>query len=85
MSRGLAGRRVAVIGAGPVGLEAAARFAEVGANVTVLEQGLVGEAVAAWGHVRLFSPWRMNCGPSGLRLLEALPAEAEAFRRRNGC
>ncbi len=79
MSRGLAGRRVAVIGAGPVGLEAAARFAEAGANVTVLEQGLVGEAVAAWGHVRLFSPWRMNCGPSGLRLLGALPAEAEAF------
>jgi hypothetical protein len=79
VSSGLRGRSVAIIGAGPIGLEAAARFSEAGAAVTVLEQGLVGDAVSAWGHVRLFSPWKMNCGPSGLRLLGALPAEGEAF------
>lgn len=68
-----------ILGGGPIGLEAAARFAESGATVTVFEQGAIGAAVAAWGHVQLFSPWRMNCGPAGLRLLGGLPGEAGAF------
>lgn len=79
MNRPLAGLRVVVLGAGPVGLETAARFAETGGAVTVFEQGAVGAAVSEWGHVELFSPWKMNCGPSGLRLLGALPGAADAF------
>lgn len=50
---------VVVIAAGPVGLAAAAHLAERGLPFQVLEGGqTAGAAVARWGHVRLFSPWR---------------------------
>lgn len=50
---------VAIIGAGPVGLAAAAHLLQVGATPLVLEAGpRVGWSVRQWGHVRLFSPWR---------------------------
>ena len=52
---------VVVIGAGPIGLAAAAHLHERGLPFTVLEAGPgPGASVAAWGHVRLFSPWRYN-------------------------
>lgn len=52
---------VVVIGAGAVGLAAAARLLERGLAPLVLEQGPnAGSTVSAWGHVRLFSPWRFN-------------------------
>lgn len=48
---------VAVIGAGPVGLAAAAHLMEPGITPVVLERGArVGASVAEWGHVQLFSP-----------------------------
>jgi thioredoxin reductase len=63
---------VVVIGAGPVGLAAAAHLAERGVKFTVLESGTeAGAAVREWGHVRVFSPWRYNIDPSARRLLEA--------------
>lgn len=70
--------RVAVLGAGPVGLEAALWGARLGFDVTVIEQGDVGDNVLAWGHVRMFSPWRMNVSPIGLEALghPALPWDA---------
>jgi len=50
---------VVVIGAGPVGLAAAAELAERGITFLVLEAGdSAGAAISQWGHVRLFSPWR---------------------------
>ena len=50
---------VAVIGAGPVGLSAAAHLHNYGQPFVVLEAGdEAGAAVRAWGHVRAFSPWR---------------------------
>jgi thioredoxin reductase len=50
---------VVVIGAGPVGLAAAAHLAERGMPLVVLESGRsAGTSVLQWGHVRLFSPWR---------------------------
>lgn len=50
---------VAVIGAGPVGLAAAAHLLARGETPSVLEAGpAVGHAVRLWGHVRMFTPWR---------------------------
>src|SRR5205823_5258036 len=49
---------VAVIGAGPVGLAAAAHLLERGLRPVILEAASeVAASVRDWGHVRLFSPW----------------------------
>jgi hypothetical protein len=62
---------VVVIGAGPVGLAAAAHLAERGIAFTVLEAGATpAAAVRQWGHVRLFSPWRYNIDAAAARLLD---------------
>lgn len=66
----LEGRRVAVLGAGPIGLEAALHAATLGAHVRVYERGAVAENVEAWGHVTLFSPFGMNYTPVGRRWLD---------------
>ena len=63
---------VAIIGAGPIGLAAAAHLIEKGETPVVLEAGAaVGASVREWGHVRLFSPWRYLVDPAARRLLEA--------------
>jgi thioredoxin reductase len=50
---------VVVIGAGPVGLAAAAQLLERNLDPLVLERGSsVGASMRDWGHVALFSPWR---------------------------
>ncbi|WP_369370255.1 FAD-dependent oxidoreductase [Promicromonospora sp. Populi] len=87
---------VVVIGAGPVGLAAAAHLAERGLEPLVLEAGDgPGAAVAQWGHVRLFSPWRYDVDAAARRLLtsgteedqwdepdpDALPAGADLVER----
>ncbi|MGH1561429.1 FAD-dependent oxidoreductase [Mumia sp. DW29H23] len=60
-----------VIGAGPVGLAAAAHLLERGLDPLVLEAGeQVGAAIASWGHVRLFSPWRYDIDAAAQRLLD---------------
>jgi hypothetical protein len=61
-----------VVGAGPIGLAAAAHAAERGLTTVVLEAGpAVGSAVRDWGHVRLFSPWRELLDTAAVRLLGA--------------
>jgi thioredoxin reductase len=61
---------VVVVGAGPVGLAAAAQLAERGIAFVVLEAGEhPAAAVRQWGHVRLFSPWRFNIDAAAARLL----------------
>ena len=57
--------RLVIIGAGPVGLEAALRGVRAGYDVAVLEQGQVGQAVQSWGHVELFTPFGMNSSSIG--------------------
>lgn len=62
---------VAVIGAGPVGLAAAAQLATRGLDFVILEAGdSVAAAISEWAHVRLFSPWRFDTDPAARALLE---------------
>ena len=62
---------VAVIGAGPVGLAAAAHLAERGVPFVVFEAGEgPAAAVRQWGHVTFFSPWRFNVDRAAERLLK---------------
>lgn len=52
---------VAIIGAGPVGLAAAAHLMERGLEPVILERGTrVADHFRQFAHVRLFSPWRYN-------------------------
>ena len=70
---------VAVIGAGPVGLAAAARLVERGITPLVLEAGdTVGANLVDYGHVRLFSPWRYNVDPAMAALLASTGWQAPA-------
>jgi hypothetical protein len=63
---------VVVIGAGPVGLAAAAHLISKGETPLILEAGeSVGASVRKWGHVRIFSPWRYNVDTASAALLEA--------------
>ncbi|MEO7157214.1 MAG: FAD-dependent oxidoreductase, partial [Vicinamibacterales bacterium] len=63
---------VVVIGAGPVGLAAAAHLARYRQPFVVLEAGeAAGAAVRQWGHVRTFSPWRYLIDRAAADLLEA--------------
>ncbi|WP_395639037.1 NAD(P)-binding domain-containing protein [Pseudolysinimonas sp.] len=82
---------VVIIGAGPVGLAAAAQLLERGIEPLVLEQGdTVGAAIREWGHTRLFSPWKHVTDAASVRLLtaegwtpqhpEAMPTGAELVK-----
>ena len=60
-----------MIGAGPVGLAAAAHLLARGLEPLVFEAGAaVGASVREWGHVRVFSPWEFNVDPVAAELLE---------------
>jgi hypothetical protein len=63
--------RIAVLGAGPIGLEAALYAATIELPVTVYERGRIGDHLHQWGHVRLFSPFGMNGTPLGRARLRA--------------
>ena len=63
-------KTVAIVGAGPVGLAAAAHVLEQGLRPIVLEAGAdIGHAVRQWSHVQLFSPWEYNIDRAAVRLL----------------
>lgn len=63
-------KTVAIIGAGPVGLAAAAHVLERGMSPIVLEAGPeAAHAVRQWQHVQLFSPWEYNVDKAAARLL----------------
>ena len=57
--------RLAIVGAGPTGLEAALAAADVGLPFTLYEASSgAGAHVRSWGHVRLFTPWSLNASPA---------------------
>jgi thioredoxin reductase len=80
--------RVAVLGAGPVGVEAAVYARACGLTVGVYERGQAGEHLLRWGHVRMFTPFGMNASPLGLQTLHRerpardLPAETDIITGR---
>ena len=63
--------RIAILGAGPIGLEAALYARYLGYEVDIYERGRAAEHVLRWGHVRMFSPFEMNRSPLGLAALRA--------------
>ncbi len=76
--------RIAILGAGPIGLETALYARYLGYKVRLFERGGSPAAnVLAWGHVRLFTPFSMNASPLGIAALQAqdpgwqCPAEGE--------
>lgn len=75
--------RLAIIGAGPIGLEAALA-ARNDYDVRIYERGAVADAIRKWGHVRMFSPFGMNASDAGCAHLAhagiSLPA-ADALLR----
>ena len=70
---------LAILGAGPTGLEAALAASDAGIPFTVYEAASEpGGNVRAWGHVRLFTPWDLNVSPRMRRHLAAAGVEAPA-------
>ncbi|MEK4083576.1 NAD(P)-binding domain-containing protein [Psychrobacillus sp. FSL K6-1415] len=62
---------IVVIGAGPVGLAAAAHLADKRERFILIESGdSVGSNILSWGHVRLFSPWQYNIDKIAKKTLE---------------
>ncbi|NIP57365.1 MAG: FAD-dependent oxidoreductase [Gemmatimonadetes bacterium] len=56
--------RIAILGAGPVGLDAALAALDGGYPFAVYEAAPEPAAnVLSWGHVRLFSPWSLDVSP----------------------
>ncbi|MFN5369236.1 MAG: NAD(P)-binding domain-containing protein [Roseiflexaceae bacterium] len=65
-------RPVVIIGAGPVGLAAAAHLCERQLPFVIVERGVqVGASVRAWSHIQLFSPWQYCVDAAAVRLLTA--------------
>lgn len=63
---------VAIIGAGPVGLAAAAHLVQRGETPIIFEAGSqIAANIRSWGHVRLFSPWRWCVDKASVALLTA--------------
>ena len=62
---------VVIIGAGPVGLAAAAHVRSRNLTPLVLEAGSsAGAGIRRWGHVRMFSPWKFNVDSAAVAMLE---------------
>ncbi len=73
---------IAVLGAGPIGLEAALYGRYLGYEVHIYERGQVAEHVNRWGHVRMFTPFGENASTLGLAALKAQDANWHRAGRR---
>ncbi|MDR6118444.1 thioredoxin reductase [Aeromicrobium sp. SORGH_AS981] len=73
---------VIVIGAGPIGLAAAANLHQRDIPALVLEAGEnAGAAVRAWAHIRLFSPWSELVDPVSATVLDRAGWDAPNAKR----
>ncbi len=63
--------RLAILGAGPIGLEAALYARFLGYEVAVYERGQIAASVQQWGHVRMFTPFSTNRTTLGLAAIQA--------------
>src|SRR5687767_10097701 len=62
---------VVIVGAGPVGLAAAAYALSRNLTPLVFEAGAsAGAGIRRWGHVRMFSPWKFNVDMAAVGILE---------------
>lgn len=80
--------RIAVLGAGPIGLEAALYARALDCPTTVYESGQVAEQVNRWGHLSMFTPFGQNSTTLGVETLRRenpnrdQPGEREATTGR---
>ena len=71
--------RIAILGAGPTGLEAALAAADAGHDFTVYEAAHdAAGRMCEWGHVRLFTPWDLDVSPMMRAALQAIGHEVPA-------
>jgi thioredoxin reductase len=73
-------KRLAVIGAGPLGIECALYAARLGHDVQLYEAGEIAQHLCGWEHIRMFSPWSMNVSALGLSVLDADGGRGGLFR-----
>lgn len=65
-------KTVVIVGAGPIGLAAAAHAVERGLRPLLFEAGSrPGDAIRRWQHIRMFSSWALNIDGAAKKLLEA--------------
>ena len=62
--------KIAIIGGGPIGVEAALYGASAGYDVHLFEKGSIGANVRRWGYVNFFTMWKKNRSPLAMRLLQ---------------
>lgn len=62
---------VAILGGGPIGIEAALACVERGFSPKVYERETIGANIHQWGHVRLFSSFCLNSSARGRQKLAA--------------
>ncbi|MBM3998469.1 MAG: hypothetical protein FJ297_02820 [Planctomycetes bacterium] len=68
---------IAILGAGPIGVEAALYGRFLGYDVRVWERGRIAENVLRWGHARMYTPFACVHSPLGRA---ALVAQDAAYR-----
>lgn len=51
---------IAIVGAGPIGVEATLYALQQGHDVRLIERDQPGAHIEEWAHVEFFSPWKMN-------------------------
>lgn len=76
--------RIAILGAGPIGLEAGLYARQLKLPFTIYEQGRIGEHVWRWGHVKLFSPFSMNATSLGRKAISAVDMDHD-FPAEDAC